>query len=227
MSAAPPARMASATPAATTPPVAGQPGSSASLISARPGRPRRDSKHQCRRPGGRAAGLALCAGAVRPMRLVSKMSALTNDPSALKVLLADRTSARNSVSARFLDSYLNHAPAPGARSLRPLSDLAHPTDRRPVDPAQLSVSFLDRITRGRARTVMFDGAWHYPLQQPGPGPAGRGGRVVRPRRSGSCGVIAGSCRGGASRPHSARQPAHIGLLAATCGWCTRFPLGTR
>lgn len=46
-----------------------------------------------------------------PMTLASKMSALVNDPAALAVMIADRTSGGNTVPIRFLASYLTYRPA--------------------------------------------------------------------------------------------------------------------
>ncbi|GGM84791.1 hypothetical protein GCM10012275_64390 [Longimycelium tulufanense] len=102
-----------------------------------------------------------------PMRLVSKMSALANHPGAMKVFLADRTSAGNSVSLRFLDSYLNYTPAvePEDFDHCPIL-LTQPAEDR-WSPLHLSEPFLNRITKVDKTVVMLDRAGHYPLEQPG------------------------------------------------------------
>jgi alpha-beta hydrolase superfamily lysophospholipase len=111
--------------------------------------------------GGPLGGLRL------PMRLVSKMTALANDPAALKVLLRDRTSAGNSVSVRFLDSYLHHEPAVEPEEFDRCPVLLTQPARDRWTPLELSEPFLDRLTRVPTGTVLLDEAGHYPLEQPG------------------------------------------------------------
>ena len=101
------------------------------------------------------------------MRLVSKMSALVNDPEALKVCLADKTSAGNSASVAFLDSYLNYVPAmaPEDFDVCPILLTQPAADR--WTPLHLAESFLKRITKVPVETVLLQNAGHYPLEQPG------------------------------------------------------------
>ncbi|MFD0073151.1 hypothetical protein ACFVIY_11995 [Streptomyces sp. NPDC127166] len=56
-----------------------------------------------------------------PMSLASKMSALADDPAAMKVLMKDRTSAANRVGVRFLDSSRRTPPPPSRRPSTPAS----------------------------------------------------------------------------------------------------------
>lgn len=102
-----------------------------------------------------------------PMTLVSKMSALVNDPRALKVFLADKTSAGNSASVAFLDSYLNYVPvtAPEDFDVCPILWTQPAADR--WTPLHLAESFLKRVTKVPVETVMLENAGHYPLEQPG------------------------------------------------------------
>ncbi|MEU1229157.1 alpha/beta hydrolase [Streptomyces sp. NPDC005828] len=102
-----------------------------------------------------------------PMSLASKMSALANDPAAMKVLMKDRTSAANRVSVRFLDSYATYTPAvePPAFDACPVL-LTQPAEDR-WTPHHLSVPVLSRITKVPVETVMLDNAGHYPLEEPG------------------------------------------------------------
>ena len=102
-----------------------------------------------------------------PMRLASKMSALANDPAAMKVLTKDRTSAANWVSVRFLDSYANYPPAaePPDFDACPVL-LTQPAEDR-WTPHHLSVPVLSRITKVPVDTVMLENAGHYPLEDPG------------------------------------------------------------
>ena len=102
-----------------------------------------------------------------PMTLASKMSALVNDPAALKVMTADRTSGGNWVPIRFLDSYMNYVPAvePAGFDACPVL-LTQPAEDR-WTPLELSQPLLTRITQVPVQTVMLANAGHYPLEEPG------------------------------------------------------------
>lgn len=102
-----------------------------------------------------------------PMRLVSKMRTLVNDKAAKKACYADKTSAGNSVTIAFLDSYLNHRPVtePGDFDVCPVLLTQPAADR--WTPLHLSEPFLARITKVPVRTVLLENAGHYPLEQPG------------------------------------------------------------
>ncbi|WP_026412655.1 alpha/beta hydrolase [Actinomadura oligospora] len=107
------------------------------------------------------------AGLKYPMSLASKMSALANDPAAMKVFMQDRASAANWVSVRFLDTYMNHAPAvePENFDACPVLLTQPVVDR--WTPLYLSTPFLSRIDKVPVETVMLDNAGHYPLEEPG------------------------------------------------------------
>lgn len=102
-----------------------------------------------------------------PMTLASKMSALVNDPAALKIMTADRTSGGNWVSVRFLATYMNHVPAvePAQFDACPVL-LTQPAEDR-WSPLHLSQPVLSQITRVPVETVMLDNAGHYPIEDPG------------------------------------------------------------
>lgn len=102
-----------------------------------------------------------------PMRWVSKMSALVNSDDALKAFYKDKTSAGNSVSIAFLDSYMHYTPemAPENFNVCPIL-LTQPAKDR-WTPLFLSEPFLNRIHKVPVKTVMLDNAGHYPLEQPG------------------------------------------------------------
>jgi len=107
------------------------------------------------------------AGLRLPMSLASKMHTLVNDPAALKACMADRSSAGNWVTIRFLASYMNYAPAaePEAFEVCPIL-LTQPAQDR-WTPLHLSELFLGRIGRVPVKTVMLENAGHYPIEQPG------------------------------------------------------------
>ncbi|WP_078917598.1 transposase [Streptomyces sp. NRRL S-813] len=102
-----------------------------------------------------------------PMSLAGKMSALANDPGAMKVFMKDRTSAANWVSVRFLDRYLNYAPAIELADFDACPVLlAQPAEDR-WSPHHLSLPVLSHITKVPVDTVMLDNAGHYPLEELG------------------------------------------------------------
>ena len=102
-----------------------------------------------------------------PMWLASKMSALANDPGAMKVFMADKTSAANWVSVRFLSSYMNYVPAVEPRDFDVCPVLlTQPAEDR-WTPLHLSEPVVSHITKVPVRTVLLDNAGHYPLEEPG------------------------------------------------------------
>lgn len=102
-----------------------------------------------------------------PMGWASKMSALANNPAAMKVFLSDKTSAGNAMSVRFLDSYMNYAPAvePADFDACPIL-LTQPAEDR-WTPRHLSTPVLSQIRRVPVDEVSLDNAGHYPLEDPG------------------------------------------------------------
>lgn len=102
-----------------------------------------------------------------PMRAVSKMRTLVNDPGAKKACYADVTSAGNSATIAFLSSYLNYRPVtePDDFTVCPVLLTQPGADR--WTPLALSRPFLDRLGRVTVTTVMLENAGHFPLEQPG------------------------------------------------------------
>lgn len=107
------------------------------------------------------------AGLRCPMTLASKMSALANDPAAMKVFLRDRTSAANAMPLRFLSSYLNYTPAvePADFDACPVL-LTQPAQDR-WSPRHLSTPVLSKITKVPVEEISLENAGHYPLEDPG------------------------------------------------------------
>ncbi|MFC5180513.1 alpha/beta hydrolase [Actinomadura harenae] len=102
-----------------------------------------------------------------PMSLAAKMSALANDPAAMKIFMKDRTSAANRVSIRFLDTYMNYTPAVEPEDFDACPVLLTQPAMDRWTPLYLSTPFLSRITKVPVDTVMLDNAGHYPLEEPG------------------------------------------------------------
>ncbi len=102
-----------------------------------------------------------------PMRLMSKMYALVNNRAALRVFFKDRTSAGNTVSIAFLDSYMRYQPPiePADFDVCPVL-LTQPAEDR-WTPLALSQPLIGPIDKVPVTVVMLEGAGHYPLEQPG------------------------------------------------------------
>lgn len=102
-----------------------------------------------------------------PMRLASKMNTLVNNKQALKVFLKDKSSAGNSVSLSFLDSYLHYKPELEATDFNVCPILLTQPEQDRWTPLSLSTPFLNRIQHVPVTTVILQNAGHYPLEQPG------------------------------------------------------------
>lgn len=100
------------------------------------------------------------------MTICSKMSALCNDPDCLKALLADKTSAGNSVPMKFIDSYMNAVPEIEPENFDICPILLTQPDKDRWTPLHLSQPFLDRIKKVPVKIVMLENGSHYPVEQP-------------------------------------------------------------
>jgi alpha-beta hydrolase superfamily lysophospholipase len=107
------------------------------------------------------------SGVRMPMRVASKMHTLVNDRDALKACLRDRTSAGNAMTMTFLNSYIDYRPAvePEDFEVCPILLTQPGADR--WTPLHLSEIFLSRIGQVPVRTVILQGASHYPIEEPG------------------------------------------------------------
>jgi len=114
-----------------------------------------------------AARLPLLRRIRMPMSLASKMYALVNDRSALKVCLRDKTSAGSWVSMKFLSSYVSYRPAtePEQFDVCPILLTQPAADR--WTPLHLSDPLLNRIRRVPTQIMVLDNAGHYPIEEPG------------------------------------------------------------
>ncbi|TQM32372.1 alpha/beta hydrolase [Nocardia bhagyanarayanae] len=102
-----------------------------------------------------------------PMSAASKMSALCNNPDAMKVFLRDNTSAGSWVSARFFSEFGAYAP-----DIEPADfDVCPVLHTQPAEdhwtPLELSKPVTGAITKVPVTTVVLDNAGHYPLEEPG------------------------------------------------------------
>jgi len=101
------------------------------------------------------------------MRLASKMSALANDDDALRVFYRDRTSAGNSMSLAFLDSYMTYPPAIEPADFDRCPVLLTQPERDRWTPRHLSNPVLSKIHWVPVSETVLQNAGHYPLEDPG------------------------------------------------------------
>lgn len=101
------------------------------------------------------------------MRLASKMSALANNPGAMKVFYKDKTSAGNSMSIAFLNSYMNYEPAIEPEDFDRCPVLLTQPDQDRWTPRHLSTPLLSKIHKVEVRETALENAGHYPLEDPG------------------------------------------------------------
>ncbi|MEW2354259.1 alpha/beta hydrolase [Spirillospora sp. NPDC029432] len=101
-----------------------------------------------------------------PIRLVTRMNAIANDPGLVRLISRDRLGGGSRVPLGFLRSYLDSAPAtePEDFTACPVL-LVHPGADR-WTPVGLSRPFFDRIAAPK-RLVLLEGAGHYPVEEPG------------------------------------------------------------
>lgn len=102
-----------------------------------------------------------------PMSWASKMSTLVNNKDALKAFMKDKTSAGNSVSLTFLDSYIHYKPEVAPEDFDVCPVLLTQPEKDRWTPLDLSTPFLSRIHKVPVKTVILENAGHYPLEQPG------------------------------------------------------------
>lgn len=99
-----------------------------------------------------------------PMSLVSKMSKLSNDPQALKIMLKDRTSAGNTMSIHFLNSYMNYKPPYHVSSFVQCPVLLTQPAEDHWTPLSLSQKVLKRLSVPH-EVVMLPKGGHYPVEK--------------------------------------------------------------
>lgn len=101
------------------------------------------------------------------MRLASKMSALANNPDAMKVFLADKTSAGNSMWLRFLGDYATYTPAVEPEDFDACPVLLTQPDEDRWSPRELSDPIVSKLRPELFEEVSLTNAGHYPLEEPG------------------------------------------------------------
>lgn len=102
-----------------------------------------------------------------PMKWVSKMDALVNDPEALELMLKDPRSAGNHATLKFLASYLYYQPAVEPEDFKACPILLAQPENDHWTPLELSKLTLDKIQHDPVQLVILHGAGHYPIEEQG------------------------------------------------------------
>ena len=101
-----------------------------------------------------------------PMKFIANMKEIVNHDKVLKILLNDKTGAGNSMSVRYINSFINYNPAiePDEFNQCPLL-LAHPAEDKWTD-LNISKIFFDQLSCPK-ELKMLDNAGHFPIESPG------------------------------------------------------------
>ncbi|MDR1361321.1 MAG: alpha/beta hydrolase [Rickettsiales bacterium] len=100
------------------------------------------------------------------MNFASKMSALCNDEKAMRVFLRDKTSAGNSATMKFLESYCYPPASTRPEDFAVCPILLTQPEKDRWSPLNLSEPFLDRIKKVPVDIVVLMNGGHYPVEEP-------------------------------------------------------------
>lgn len=105
-----------------------------------------------------------CSKFKMSMAQASKMTTLVNDKDCLHIMMADKTSAGNSATLAFLNSYINYHPdmEPEQFDVCPVLLTQPEADR--WTPQRLSDPFLDRIKKVPVKKTILKNGSHYPIE---------------------------------------------------------------
>ena len=98
------------------------------------------------------------------MSICSKMNALCNKKNALKVMLNDKTSGGNSVTMKFIYSYMTAKPDIEPENFDICPILLTQPERDRWTPLNLSTSFLNKIEKVPVKIMILQEGGHYPIE---------------------------------------------------------------
>jgi len=102
-----------------------------------------------------------------PFSMASKMWALSNNTEAMKIVLADKTSAGAWTSMKFLSSFMTYKPVTPPEEFKVCPILFIQPAEIKWTPLQLSELFSKRVKKVDVTIVELENAGHYPMEQPG------------------------------------------------------------
>ncbi|MFR5266684.1 alpha/beta hydrolase [Clostridium sp.] len=100
------------------------------------------------------------------MSVASKMRALCNNPEAMKIFMRDKTSAGNSATMKFLESYCYPKVYMEPEDFDVCPTLLTQPDKDRWTPLHLSTPFLNRIKKVDVKITKLKNGGHYPIEQP-------------------------------------------------------------
>ncbi|MCH4886453.1 alpha/beta hydrolase [Acidaminobacter sp. JC074] len=100
------------------------------------------------------------------MKQVSKMSALTNHPEALKIMMKDETSGGGKAQIQFLNSYSNYIPDIEPKNFEKCPILLTQPEKDRWTPLHHSKLSL-RDLKSNFKIKVLPGAGHYPMEEEG------------------------------------------------------------
>lgn len=99
------------------------------------------------------------------MSIASKMWALCNNDIAMRAFMRDKTSAGNSCTVAFLDSYMNHKLLCAPENFNVCPILLTQPEKDRWTPLRLSKPFLSKIRHVDVKIVILPQGGHYPVEQ--------------------------------------------------------------
>lgn len=99
------------------------------------------------------------------MSFASKMSALCNNKETMKIFMKDKTSAGNSASINFLESYMYHKLITPPEEFEVCPILLTQPESDKWTPLELSEPFLSKIKKVNVKTVILKNGGHYPVEE--------------------------------------------------------------
>lgn len=100
------------------------------------------------------------------MSIASKMWALCNNDMAMKAFMKDKTSAGNSCTVAFLDSYMHHKLLCDPEEFDVCPILLTQPEKDRWTPLRLSEPFLNKIRKVDVKIVILPNGGHYPVESP-------------------------------------------------------------
>lgn len=100
------------------------------------------------------------------MSICSKMNTLCNNKDALNVMLKDKSSTGNSVTMKFIHSYMTAKPFIEPESFDICPILLTQPEKDRWTPLHLSNPFLDKINKVPVKIVELKNGGHYPVEKP-------------------------------------------------------------
>jgi alpha-beta hydrolase superfamily lysophospholipase len=98
------------------------------------------------------------------MSMASKMWALCNNPQTMKAFMEDKTSAGNSCTFAFLNSYMHHKVLCRPEDFNVCPILLTQPEKDKWTPLKLSKPFLDRVRNVSVKIVILPDGGHYPVE---------------------------------------------------------------